>query len=183
MYKKFLHSAKRGFTLNELLVVIAIIGILAGIVIANLNPARETAKNARAASDIGQYLIGLRMYKERYGYYPRPSVSGTDSNWWCLGDRNPDDKCAGWSGGNSTFEENEAINNALRNVMSTVPSGTDKIHIYQGYAYRCADYDGPGNCTSFNLGWFLYGPDQDCSPGVQNSNHSGTEVTYCRYDR
>lgn len=180
MYKKIL-SARRGFTLNELLVVIAIIGILSGIVIASLNPAREDAKNARASADIGQYIMGIRLAKERYGSYPNPG--GTDTRWYCLGDNNPENKCAGWSGAGSTFVENDLINNRLRGVMSTLPSGSDKIGIYQGYAYRCASYSGSGNCTSFNLGWFLYGADQSCSPGVQSSNHQGDDVTYCRYDR
>lgn len=70
MYKKVTHSSKRGFTLNELLVVIAIIGILAGIVIANLNPARENAQNSKISTDISSYTFGLRMYKERHGNYP-----------------------------------------------------------------------------------------------------------------
>jgi len=45
---------KKGFTLIELLVVIAIIGILAGIVLINVNRTRNTARNAAIQSALSQ---------------------------------------------------------------------------------------------------------------------------------
>lgn len=56
---KIFHQ-KRGFTLVELLVVVAIIALLAGIVLANVNTARNKAKN----NTIKENLYSLKLAAE-----------------------------------------------------------------------------------------------------------------------
>ena len=55
----------------ELLVVIAIIGLLASVVLASLNTARERGRDARRASDIKQLQLALELYAQDHGgQYP-----------------------------------------------------------------------------------------------------------------
>lgn len=61
---------EKGFTLIELLVVIAIIGILAALVVANFNAARERARDAQRKSDLSQVKNALRLYYNDNNEYP-----------------------------------------------------------------------------------------------------------------
>ena len=54
-------TSKRGFTLIELLVVIAIIGILASIILASLNTARQKGRDARRLSDLKQIVNAIAL--------------------------------------------------------------------------------------------------------------------------
>ena len=58
-----------GFTLIELLVVIAIIGVLASIVLAALNNARQNARLAKAQGEVDQIMKAIAMLE-------------TDTNQW-----------------------------------------------------------------------------------------------------
>jgi len=66
----FFMQKRKGFTLIELLVVIAIISILASVVLASLNTAREKARDAKRISDVKQLQYALELYFDDNGGYP-----------------------------------------------------------------------------------------------------------------
>lgn len=66
---------QRGFTLIELLVVISIIGILATLVLANLNAARERGRDAQRKADLRTIQTDLRLYYNDTGGYPASNSS------------------------------------------------------------------------------------------------------------
>lgn len=66
-------NRKKGFTLIELLVVISLIGVLTTLVVANLNSARERARDATRKSDLRNIQTALRLYYNDTGSYPTSS--------------------------------------------------------------------------------------------------------------
>ena len=60
---------KKGFTLIELLVVIAIIGILAAVVLVNVNSARQKAKAAAVTSALSQARTQMETNLDVNGQY------------------------------------------------------------------------------------------------------------------
>ncbi len=66
-----------GFTLIELLVVIAIIGVLASIVLASLNSARQKSRDARRIADIKQLQLALELYYDAQSPPAYPASSAT----------------------------------------------------------------------------------------------------------
>lgn len=66
---------KRGFTLIELLVVIAILGIIATMVLSQVNKARIKSRDARRLSDLKEMKLALSVFFDANRRYP------TDAEW------------------------------------------------------------------------------------------------------
>ncbi|MCX6704341.1 MAG: prepilin-type N-terminal cleavage/methylation domain-containing protein [Candidatus Woesebacteria bacterium] len=64
------------FTLIELLVVVSIIGILAVLVMANLNSARSRARDAARKSDLRNISTALRLYYNDKATFPATFTFG-----------------------------------------------------------------------------------------------------------
>jgi prepilin-type N-terminal cleavage/methylation domain-containing protein len=67
----------KGFTLIELLVVIAIIGLLASIILASLNTARQKGRDARRLADMKEIQLALELYYDTNNSYPIQGATAT----------------------------------------------------------------------------------------------------------
>jgi general secretion pathway protein G len=68
--KKYTKEKQTGFTLIELLVVVSLIGVLATLVLANLNAARQRGRDAQRKSDLRNIQTALRLYYNDFDKYP-----------------------------------------------------------------------------------------------------------------
>ena len=65
-----MNKRTKGFTLIELLVVVSLIGVLATLVLANLNAARQRGRDAQRKSDLRNIQTALRLYYNDFDNYP-----------------------------------------------------------------------------------------------------------------
>lgn len=76
-------TIKRGFTLIELLVVISIIGVLAVLVIANLNEARVRARDSSKKQNLVQLKTGLQLYYSDFKGFPASTLNNGAAFYAC----------------------------------------------------------------------------------------------------
>lgn len=120
----------KGFTLIELLVTISIIAILATVLLANFNAARERARDAQRKGDLRNIATALRIYYNDYGAYPVHGTGGNAGKIVACGQQT--------APGPFTCEYGSAWTADGKTMMSTLPK--DPLP-GQSYAYVQIDLD------------------------------------------
>jgi prepilin-type N-terminal cleavage/methylation domain-containing protein len=168
----------KGFTLIELIMVMAIIGILASIIMVNLNGMRKKALNAKMKMEANQIMKAIQTYEGYNGVYPLTQGTGT---WWgfvCLKDSGT---CA-----DGLFHSDSTINSMLSPFFQIIPktdlpSSNSNCIGYDSYLYQTSPHlsatptggylmyphFGPftgGECSFTNF----YGQDYDPQPGCDD---------------
>lgn len=124
---------QKGFTLIELLIVIAIIGILASVILVNLNSARLKARDARRLAEIKSIQSALEVYFAQNGQYPG----------------NTDNDCSGWDVAN---QGDSVFINDLGLTMPVDPTATS-CGGYRYYRYPA----GAGGCDPARGAFYVLG--------------------------
>ena len=65
-----IHAAEGGFTLIEIMVVVMILGLLATLVVANVVPAGDKARETKAQCDVCALADLVRSYRVKNGKFP-----------------------------------------------------------------------------------------------------------------
>ena len=129
---------KKGFTLIELLVVVAIIGMLSSVVLASLNTARGSARDARRAGDLKSIQTALEIYHTTNGSYPAPGWGWRS-------------ECNAWGG----YANNNVIPGLTPNYIASFPTDPEMnktgntccyLYLSNGVDYKLLDH----NCPSLN---------------------------------
>lgn len=126
----------KGFTVVELLVVISIIGVLASVILTNLDNARGLARDAVRILDMREIQTGLALYYFKNNTFP-PAITDT-----CTG-------AGGWDYGPCTdgaVVDNTFISDLVTGgympIVPVDPLG-DTSHHYRYYVYNAGTFGCP----------------------------------------
>lgn len=105
---------QRGFTLIELLVVIFILGILATLIVSNMQGARQRARDTVKKSELSNLKTALRLYYNDYQKYPpnnspvgyKFKACGPDGEQVCPAGCEADFAAGGVGGCDTTYMKN-----------------------------------------------------------------------------
>ncbi|MBI4224965.1 MAG: type II secretion system protein [Candidatus Sungbacteria bacterium] len=145
-----------GFTLIELLVVISIIGLLASIVLASVNSARDKAKVAQAKANVRQFGLGLEFFYN-------------DNNTCSCPMHCYDGSCDPWTVSSS------CLRNGLQSYLPSFPTDDPWNKKWRYHCHPGGYTTGEGTC------FFSSGPDGGMSAWPWNSlTFSGDDIGWCQ---
>jgi len=96
-----MRKVTQGFSLVEIMIVVAIVSLLVTVVVFNVQPAGQKARDAQRQADLREVQSALEQYKNRYGRYPEGCNgftlldvnAGTPSNIKWSGELGAEDAC------------------------------------------------------------------------------------------
>lgn len=167
-------TTRQGFTLIELLVVIAIIGILAAVVLASLNTAREKSRNASYLSQVREYQKALELHYSQNGSYPVTGIA----TWACIGTGHQNARCYN----SASYAESSASSVAFRNAMDGFIDSSTTAGPKTGY-FTGSMYLPRNSGKNYTILMLFEGPAVVCPMGVYVANASlaANNVTRCDY--
>lgn len=119
------------FTLIELLVVIAIIGILASVVIASLNSARNKGKDVSIKSQLAQLRSQAALFYNTHGSYANGATGGSDDTF---------DECFNPANGSFTKFVGSMFDSSVSENISAIGAGIYNSSKTAAPRVNCATY-------------------------------------------
>ncbi len=152
LLRKNLVKVQQGFTLIELLVVVALIGVLATLVLANLNAARERGRDTERKADLRNIETALRLYYNDKGVFPQHNASSEIMGCGAVGNS----ACAwgeAWTAGSTSYMPILPTDSIDTQIYKYIRNDADSYDL-QACLENKSDTDGE---TTADTGWCTTG--------------------------